>query len=1141
MKTKEDAAREILTERLLEDFKSEITGSHLDRVVGINPEDTFFVGKLMSINDEEGKNKVFSSKTFIESISVDFYVDETSIDDATVVIYPQGDFYYRVYPTLEEQRAAIIKNVYEMTNVKYASYDELLAAYKDDPKAFVNTEIKLIPVYRKISIHKSGYSMQVRLGDVIDKSMGFGYIDEKNEVNKSLTEYIDLLMSEIQLEEDFYRFVVNEKIKIDQLEKDDSIKSFVECYAKKDVKSNQNWNLYIELTAKKIKDRYLVSVSLVNDSQVFSGRSRKSEDPLSIETMFNSGMSIHLDNAKFEDILLDYFADDYKYDRTQKGIGTNCTVDYDETNNSLNTNHLPEYVQYRFVTKDKLAVKFAKLIEAPIGELRRIEKLMEKELEEWKDYKKSIESTLTAKGKKTIDAEIKEFYLEIQRYKKGIQTIENYPIVKKSFIYMNETFMNTNKKYDTWRLFQLVFIVSIIPDIVACDDNLMTEDEKRNTTLEAMALLYFPTGGGKTEAFLGVLVFNLFFDRYRGKSAGVTSILRYPLRLLSVQQVQRLANVLAQAELIRREDKDIRNTSEFSLGYFVGDGNTPNKLQQSDIEKYRMKTLEQKDEERVIDICPFCKEKSVHLDVDEDKHRLIHYCSNKQCKSGGVLPLYIVDTEIYRYLPSAIISTVDKLAIMGNNRNFRAIVNGAPCKCPKHGYTTTNKCVEYSVCKVESSDFEDVDMYDPAPSLLIQDELHLINESLGAYASHYESFLHYYIRKLSKSKRGVKVIGATATISSYKSQVYHLYRKEAVRFPVASPYVDKNFYAFTDTSDIQRRIMGYSPYGKAIVNSVVYSLKYMRRVVYKYLKQPELLLEIPGIDLDNKDVALKILEDYWIFLEYNNVKRDSNNVEGALETPINVELEAEGITPFVTRKMTGDESFQDVRNVLAEVETTTDVFGGMNLISATSMISHGVDADRFNIMFFYGIPGNMAEYIQAYSRTGRRYSSIVIDIMRPSRETDQSYLKNFTKIHELKDILVEAVAINRWATKAIDNTLPGIFMSLVLNVFDVELQYTVGTLFFMKNMKTAIINQKMDKEVVKAMLYESYGCIDSSGVVDLGNQYKIKIDRFLDDIYEQITDKNWTEENVFTGFDMMGYRIMNSLRDTDTPLIIELE
>ena len=183
----------------------------------------------------------------------------------------------------------------------------------------------------------------------------------------------------------------------------------------------------------------------------------------------------------------------------------------------------------------------------------------------------------------------------------------------------------------------------------------------------------------------------------------------------------------------------------------------------------------------------------------------------------------------------------------------------------------------------------------------------------------------------------------------------------------------------------------------------------------------------------------------------------------------------------------------------------------------------------------------MAEYIQAYSRTGRRYSSIVIDIIRPSRETDQSYLKNFKKIHEFKDIMVEAVAINRWATKAIDNTLPGIFAALLLNQFDAELQYTVGSQFFIKNIKKAIISGDLVKDDVRCMVYESYGCVDSSGIVDLGNQYRIKIDAFLDDIFEQITDKNWAEENLFDGFSKMGYRIMNSLRDTDTPLIIELE
>ena len=128
---------------------------------------------------------------------------------------------------------------------------------------------------------------------------------------------------------------------------------------------------------------------------------------------------------------------------------------------------------------------------------------------------------------------------------------------------------------------------------------------------------------------------------------------------------------------------------------------------------------------------------------------------------------------------------------------------------------------------------------------------------------------------------------------------------------------------------------------------------------------------------------MEILKDYWIFLEYNNVKRDGNNVEGALDTPINVELRKQGITEFITRKMTGDETFQDVREVLAQVENNENVYEGINLIAATSMISHGVDADRFNIMFFFGIPGNTAEYIQAYSRTGRKHSSIVVDIIRP--------------------------------------------------------------------------------------------------------------------------------------------------------------
>lgn len=687
-----------------------------------------------------------------------------------------------------------------------------------------------------------------------------------------------------------------------------------------------------------------------------------------------------------------------------------------------------------------------------------------------------------------------------------------------------------------------MFIVSLVPDIAACDPDVLLDEQKVQTTLNDVSLLYFPTGGGKTEAFLGVLIFNLFFDRYRGKECGVTSILRYPLRLLSVQQVQRLANALAQAELIRRADAAIYSTEEFSLGYFVGDANTPNKIEKKDVVKYRTKSQAEMDEERIIDICPFCGKQTVHLKFDEDTYRLMHYCDNAECESKGVLPIYMVDYEIYRYLPSAIISTVDKLAILGNNPSFRNILAGAPHRCPKHGFTSTTKCmVDSEFCGVDVSEFEDVDMYDPAPTLFIQDELHLIRESLGTYASHYESFIDYFVKNVSPSRRPIKTIGATATISSYATQISQLYSKDPIRFPCASPDLKRNFYSYIEDDDTQRLIMGYAPYGKAIINSVVYSLKYMREVVYEYLKSPEKVLAIPDIGITTVDDALEILKDYWIFLEYNNVKRDGNNVEGALETPINVELRKQGVTPFITRKMTGDETFQDVREVLSKVETNEDVFDGVNLIVATSMISHGVDADRFNIMFFYGMPGNTAEYIQAYSRTGRRHSSIVIDIIRPSRETDQSYLKNFVKFHEFKDIMVESVPINRWATKAIDGTLPGIFTGLLLTKYDPELQHVHGTLFFMNNIKKAIVNGNLQAATIISELEMAYGCTIGGQVNEIGNQYKAKIESFVADVFEKVVDKNWEGENIFSGFTLMGYHIMNSLRDTDTQLIIELE
>ena len=1138
-------ARELLAKDILQGFKGKITGDNADSIVGENPENRYFVGKLLPVSDSQTSS--WGSDVFIESIGTDFYVAKKEIESAQLTVHPKGDFYYRAYPTLEQQRTAMLKRANELFEIGFANFDEVIEKYREDPSAFSKLKEKLVPVYKKVQIHRSDFTLTFNLNKLLRDNPQYGYADASHEQNRQFEQFLNDLQNLIWEDEYCYTLELFEKTTVKDLLSEEDYKKFLKKNAKQGTPIRQNWNVYIDVTVKLIKDKYLVSVALVNGSQVQSNgvthkSNKKSDDKPTIETLFNSGMEIELGGASFSPIDLDFFADDYKYNSCQKAVGNNCSVIYNEDNNSIITNHLPIFVQKRLLTNDELAVSFQSLIDAPVATLRDIHKKMLAEHKKWERRLEEKRPTLSPVGVKNMQEEIDEFAREIRRFEFGIEIINDYPIIMKSFVNMNRTFLKTSKKYSTWRLFQIVFIVSLVPDIAACDEDVLLDSQKTQTTLNEVSLLYFPTGGGKTEAFLGVLIFNLFFDRYRGKECGVTSILRYPLRLLSVQQVQRLANVLAQAELIRRADAAISKTEEFSLGYFVGDANTPNKIEKKNVVKYRTSSQEILDEERIIDICPFCGKQTVHLKFDENTYRLIHYCDNPECSSNGILPIYMVDYEIYRHLPSAIISTVDKLAILGNNPSFRNILSGATHRCPKHGFTSTTKCmVDREFCDVDVSNFEDVKMYDPAPTLFIQDELHLIRESLGTYASHYESFIDYFVKNVSPSRRPIKTIGATATISSYATQISQLYSKDPIRFPCASPDLKRNFYSYIEDDDTQRLIIGYAPYGKAIINSVVYSLKYMREVVFEYVKQPEKVLAIPRIGIDTVEDALEILKDYWIFLEYNNVKRDGNNVEGALETPINVELRKAGVTPFNTRKMTGDETFQDVREVLSKVETNDDVFNGVNLIVATSMISHGVDADRFNIMFFYGMPGNTAEYIQAYSRTGRRHSSIVIDIMRPSRETDQSYLKNFVNFHEFKDIMVESVPINRWATKAIDCTLPGIFTGLLLMKYDPELQFTCGSQFFMNNIKKAISNGFLDRATVTEELKLAYGCTIAGQVNEIGNQYKAKIESFVEDIFERIVDKNWEKENIFSGFELMGYHIMNSLRDTDTQLIIELE
>lgn len=1152
MISKENKNKSIFLQKVIDDYISKITGSNTNRVIGRSPEDVFFVGKL---SPKGTKNNEHSSKTNINQISVDFIIKQSELTNTVVKISPRGEFYYRVMPTFEEQRQAIIereKIVESKKSIKFIDMQDS-EEFGDSDETFdlaakAKQNIELVPVYEKISIGTGAYDIEIRLSEIYIKDKQLGH----KKFYDNFTQILDKDINEIAVRHDIYK-TIREKVSYEALTSEEKWNNFINSKVEKNP-VRAKWEFSIEVEVKKLNDEFLkVSVSLMNETipeTYGAGHGKSNSGKANIDVMFNSGLKIQIQGTEYQPIKMDYFADDYKYDKTQRGIGHNCSLIWNErTPQIIDTTHLPLFIQKRLKTREDLVVKFYDLIANPVNTLKNVYTQMQIELKSWQtDYEKRKDS-LAANSKDNETAcekfkkEMKAFKFEIDRFKNGIDMIEDYDYVKEAFTLMNKSFVRSSKNYDSWRLFQIVFIVSLIPDVCVCEYG---EKKIQKSFIDNVDLLYFPTGGGKTEAFLGITVFTLFFDRLRGKNAGNTAIIKYPLRLLSVQQVGRMADILASAEMERRNNRRTQNTDSFSLGYYVGDANTPNSLSKEVIEELAKKAQDElNDDYKIIDRCPFCHNKSVNIVIDVDSIRMKHVCSNKDCPSGGILPLYIVDREIYRYVPSVIISTIDKLAAVGYQSDFRNILGEVTHKCPAHGFTSKMKCTERQECKVDVTEFSKVDLYDPAPTLLIQDELHLIRESLGAFDSHYETFFQYLVRNMTKSKKKLKIIGATATISAYESQLYHLYLKDGIRFPCESPYLSRNFYAYIDDEEPNRFILGYAPFGKAIINSVVYSMKYLKQIIWDYYSNPLKVRGIEGIKINDDSEVISLLQDYWIFLEYNNVKLDGNKVLNALDDPINTELELEGIKPFEERKMTGDDTFQDVRRILAEIENTKNVFEGFNLIAATSMISHGVDADKFNLMFFFGMPGNTAEYIQAYSRAGRKFPGLIILIMRPSREKDQSYLKNFVKFHDYKDILVEPVPINRWATKAVEKTFPGILSGIIINYYDKQLQYEYGNIYQMKNLKMAISKGRISKDELVNHILKAYGCIkENDQIDDLGNQYREFVIKSINYFFNEILDRPYESKDFYIreGIENLGFfSPMTSLRDTDKPVIVKLD
>lgn len=509
-----------------------------------------------------------------------------------------------------------------------------------------------------------------------------------------------------------------------------------------------------------------------------------------------------------------------------------------------------------------------------------------------------------------------------------------------------------------WRPFQLAFFLVVLSSLVNEDD------EHRNL----VDLIWFPTGGGKTEAYLLVAAFEIISRRKRyGESGEGTAIItRYTLRLLTTQQFQRSATLIAALELMRREGK-IPGSGSITIGLWVGAANTPNTYAEAKRIFAEAREQPQPLNHFALETCPWCgteifpaeySDNDGSYGVRADNNCFEFFCPHKDCPFHDKLPIAVVDAHLYREPPTFLLATVDKFARL-------AWVSEA-------GVFFGNETIR-------------------PPSLIIQDELHLLSGPLGTTVGLYESAIRHLIKM-----RGVepKVIASTATIRGAQQQSVGLFGCDVALFPPPGPTEDDSYFAKVDYNSPGRMYMG------------VMSQTHSSKMTQIHLSAA--LLHAPvAMEMDND-----VLNGYFTQVVYHNTLRELGHSMTLMRDDVvsrltgrYIESETRPFEDHQIRELTSHIPARELPDILTALERppeNRDDTESIAVLCTTNMISVGVDIGRLGLMAVIGQPKGTAEYIQATSRVGRqeKHPGFVITIYSHSKPRDRSHYEGFTGYHQ---------------------------------------------------------------------------------------------------------------------------------------------
>jgi len=679
-----------------------------------------------------------------------------------------------------------------------------------------------------------------------------------------------------------------------------------------------------------------------------------------------------------------------------------------------------------------------------------------------------------------------------QRIVDGIALLESSPDAAKAFAFANRAmwlqrtrsiYAQERRRGQTvtpeqcdqpanrrWFPFQLAFVLLNLPSLAD-----LHHPDRTDPVAATGDLLWFPTGGGKTEAYLGLAAFAMAIRRLRPLvgghvgTDGVAVLMRYTLRLLTIQQFQRASALICACEFLRREAIAAGDASwgqtPFRIGLWVGYRTTPNTTAQS-AEALRSDHGHWQGgsfgSPAQLKHCPWCgcEIRRGQGDIRVDPYpggaaRTLMFCSDPlgRCPFSAAkspsegIPAVVVDEEIYRRLPTLLIATVDKFAQMPWKGEVQTLFGRVSGLCPRHGF--------------RSPDLEDSDRHPAAgghpgtktiehpplrpPDLIIQDELRLISGPLGSLMGLYETAVDELASWEFEGKRiRPKLIASTATIRRSHEQVRSLFQRKVAVFPPHGLDASDNFFARERPPSDEfpgRRYIGICAFGKRLKAALI-------RTYVALLAASQRLYDTPGS-------GYGVHADPWMTLVgYFNSLRELGGMRRLVDDDVASRLEdtdqrglARRRKPFV-EELTSRKASTEIPDTLDRLEVSFDPVedarrlqarragqvvgpGPIDVMLATNMVSVGVDVKRLGLMVVSGQPKSTAEYIQATSRVGRSHAGLVVTVLNWARPRDLSHYERFEHFHATFYKHVEALSVTPFASRAIDRGVAALLVAMV--------------------------------------------------------------------------------------------------------------